>query len=443
MFYFRFIRYLLISVPLFAQIGAWVELPNAPVVSRFNDIEFLNENKGWAVNGWGQIYYTSDGGETWDLQFEDSETHFRSVGFFDELNGWAGNVGEGEFGATDTTNLYQTSDGGASWEPFDSFIGSKPKGLCGIQVLNDTVMYAVGRVRGPAFFAKTNDKGQNWFSFDFDQYVSVAGLIDLHFFNPDTGFVVGLTNSDHNLSRGIVLKTTNAGETWLPVFITSRSGEWAWKIDFPSKNVGYVSLQRNYESPIYFLKTLDGGETWVEMLFMEDYYFIQGIGFINDTLGWMGGNSSLPTYVTSDGGVTWSSAGFGSRINRLDFLSENTGYACGQTIYKYSNDLSVKYFENLSILPENPVINYPNPFNPSTTILAYVPESGPLQVSIINLAGRNIRSLYDDVVYEGESWKKIVWNGLDNNQIPVAGGIYFCRITNGKASINHKMILLK
>ena len=83
MFYFRFIRYLLISVPLFAQIGGWVELPNAPVVSRFNDIEFLNENRGWAVNGWGQIYYTPDGGETWDLQFEDSETHFRSVGFFD------------------------------------------------------------------------------------------------------------------------------------------------------------------------------------------------------------------------------------------------------------------------------------------------------------------------------------------------------------------------
>ena len=64
-----------------------------------------------------------------------------------------------------------------------------------------------------------------------------------------------------------------------------RSGEWAWKIDFPSDSVGYVSLQRNYESPIYFLKTIDGGETWNEMLFMNDYYFIQGIGFINDTLG--------------------------------------------------------------------------------------------------------------------------------------------------------------
>ena len=194
--------------------------------------------------------------------------------------------------------------------PFDDFTGPSPQGLCGIQVINDTTMYAVGRVRGPAYFTKTVDRGETWISYDFDQYVSVAGLIVLHFFNPDTGFIVGLTNIDHEDSRGIVLKTTDGGETWMPSFITSRSGEWAWKVDFPSESVGYVSLQRNYESPIYFLKTIDGGETWNEMLFMNDYYFIQGIGFINDTLGWMGGNSSLPTYVTSDGGETWNSAGF-------------------------------------------------------------------------------------------------------------------------------------
>ena len=138
----------------------------------------------------------------------------------------------------------------------------------------------------------------------------------------------------------------------MPSFITSRSGEWAWKIDFPSYSVGYVSLQRNYESPIYFLKTIDGGETWNEMLFMNDYYFIQGIGFINDTLGWMGGNSSLPTYVTTDGGETWNSAGFGSRVNRLEFIDQNIGYACGQTIYKYTDALSIGNEENVySILP--------------------------------------------------------------------------------------------
>ena len=92
---------------------------------------------------------------------------------------------------------------------------------------------------------------------------------------------------------------------------------------FPSKNVGYVSLQRNYESPIYFLKTVDGGATWDEMLFMNDYYFIQGIGFIDENLGWMGGNSSYPTFVTTDGGQL-GSADFGSRVNRLDFINNTS-----------------------------------------------------------------------------------------------------------------------
>ena len=96
-----------------------------------------------------------------------------------------------------------------------------------------------------------------------------------------------------------------------------------------------------------------------------------------------------------------------------------------------------------SILPDTPVINYPNPFNPSTTIVTYIPESGLLQVSVIDILGRNIRMLYNDVIYEGESWKNIVWDGLDNNRRAVPGGVYFCQIKNGQSSMNHKMILLK
>ena len=427
----------------FSQIGNWVELPNAPVVTRFNDIQFLNENKGWAVNGWGQIYHSPDGGETWEMQFEQTNSHFRSVGFFDELNGWVGNVGEGEFGATDSTNLYYTEDGGMSWSPFNDFSGPSPNGLCGIQVISDSVLYAVGRVRGPGFFVKTSDKGANWTSYNFSQYVSVAGLIDLHFFSPDTGFIVGLTDADHNQSRGIVLKTTDGGETWMPVHISSRLGEWAWKIHFPSKNVGYVSLQRNYESPIYFLKTVDGGATWDEMLFMNDYYFIQGIGFIDENLGWMGGNSSYPTFVTTDGGHNWSSADFGSRVNRLDFINNNIGFACGETIYKYTSNLGTFVKNELAKFPENPVINYPNPFNPSTTISVYVPETGILKVSIIDLLGKEIITLHNAWVNEGESSRKIVWNGLDNNKSQVPGGVYFCVIQNGHSIVNHKMLMLK
>ena len=109
-------------------------------------------------------------------------------------------------------------------------------------------------------------------------------------------------------------------------------------------------------------------------------------------------------------------------VARDKSIDQNIGYACGQTIYKYTDALSIGNEEKVySILPDTPVINYPNPFNPSTTIVTYIPESGLLQVSVIDLLGRNIRMLYDDMIYEGESWKEIVWDGLDNNRRKVPG----------------------
>ncbi len=436
------IIYLFSVTLIFSQPGEWIELPNAPVVSRFNDIYFVNENQGWTVNGWGQIYHTPDGGNSWDLQFNQMNSHFRSIGFFDSMNGWAGNVGLGEFGALDTTKLYKTSNGGETWEPFDDFIGPEPTGICGLQVVNDTTMYAVGRVRGPAFFTKTMDQGETWISYDLSDLA--AGLIDLYFFDPDTGFIIGLTNESHSESSGIVLRTVDGGESWEPMIITSRQGEWAWKISFPSRQVGYVSLQRNNEAPIYILKTLDGGEIWEERLFSENYYFVQGIGFVNDTLGWIGGNSSNPSYVTTDGGISWNSAGFGSRMNRVQFINHNVGYACGRTVYKYSNTLNINSDKNTkSILPENPVINYPNPFNPSTTILVYLPESGSVNISIIDILGRTVRTLINEKLFEGETWQEVLWDGKNNQKKQVPGGIYFCRILNGATIIQHKMILIK
>ena len=95
----RLIAFLFFSKAIiFGQVNQWVELPNSPEASRFNDIYFLNNNLGWAANGWGQIYFTNDGGLTWTLQIEQGQTHFRAITFLDEFRGWAANVGVGEVG---------------------------------------------------------------------------------------------------------------------------------------------------------------------------------------------------------------------------------------------------------------------------------------------------------------------------------------------------------
>jgi photosystem II stability/assembly factor-like uncharacterized protein len=429
---------------LFAQ--TWQTLSNVPILTRYNDVYFVTAQLGWIVNGSGQIYRTADGGASWQKQFDKSAAHFRSIGFFDAQHGWAGNVGPGEFGATDTTTLYQTNDGGQTWLPMNSFIGPKPRGLCGMHVVNDSVICAVGRVRGPAFFARTIDRGQTWRSQDMSAFA--AGLIDVYFFHPDTGMAVGLTNVTHNNSSGVILYTSDGGATWAKRFLTARSGEWCWKISFPSRSVGYVSLQRNSATPIYFLKTADGGDTWQEKLFSNSYYFVQGLGFVDEQNGWIGGNSSFPSYQTKDGGETWQSAGFGASMNRVRFLGDTLGYAVGRVVYKYTKTathVAARAHEtpNAFALAQN----YPNPFsgrslaNASTTIRFHLPKRSNVRIKVFDVMGREITQLVHETREAGEH--VVRWDAADREGNAVRPGIYFYSVAANDFSATRKMVVME
>ena len=434
---------LLLGAALFAQQGDWTVLPNAPVTSRHNDVWFISPDEGWVVNGNGEIHHTGDGGNTWTLQFQKLDAHFRSVGFLNDSNGWAGNVGAGEFGTTDPVPLYHTADGGINWDPFTTFTGPTPAGICGMNVVDDSTIVAVGRVRGPAFFVRTTDGGATWTSRDMSAHA--AGLIDVKFFHPDTGFAVGLTNSDHSQSSGVVLYTEDGGQTWVPRYTSPRTGEWCWKLTFPTRQVGYASLQRNSNTPIYFLKTLDGGRTWASKQFRATYYFVQGLGFVDELNGWIGGNSSEPVYETTDGGETWQSAGFGTRVNRLRFLGDTLGYAVGQTVYKYTRTVTgVGEAGNRGTgEPETFVLaqNYPNPFNPTTRIEFGLDRAEWVTLAVYNVRGGRIATLVDGPRAAGRY--PVEWNGTDEAGGPVASGIYFYRMTAGDQVRTRKMMLLK
>lgn len=418
----------------------WQTFTNVPTISRYNDVFFVTPARGWIVNGSGQIHRTTNGGLSWQKQFEQAITHFRSIGFIDSLHGWAGNVGPGEFGATDTTALYQTNNGGQTWTPMPAFQGPKPRGLCGMHVVNDSVICAVGRVRGPAFFTKTTDRGQTWYAKDMSAYA--AGLIDVYFFHPDTGIAVGLTNVDHNSSRGVVLYTTDGGETWEKRLTTARTGEWCWKVSFPSRRVGYASLQRNNETPIYFLKTTDGGITWQEKLFSNSYYFVQGIGFVDEQNGWIGGNNSNPTYKTTNGGETWQSAVFGGRVNRIRFLGDTLGYAVGNTVYKYTAK-ATHVTQRPQETPSNFLLaqNYPNPFNPSTTIRFTLSQPALVNIMVYDINGREVERLLDQPRAAGEH--TITWDAIDREGNAAPSGVYWYTIRTEHFTGAKKMVLVR
>lgn len=85
--------------------------------------------------------------------------------------------------------------------------------------------------------------------------------------------------------------------------------------------------------------------------------------------------------------------------------------------------------------------NYPNPFNPSTTITYSVPARCHVAIHIFDVAGNIVRSLLDAEQPPGRY--TIRWDGLSDRGHEVASGTYFCRLTAGKQSLSRKMLLMR
>lgn len=86
--------------------------------------------------------------------------------------------------------------------------------------------------------------------------------------------------------------------------------------------------------------------------------------------------------------------------------------------------------------------NFPNPFNPSTQIVFYLPESGDIRLKILNLRGQLVRNLIQNNRNAGKNC--ITWDGRNETGEFVSNGIYFYRLIYGHhESLIRKMILIK
>ena len=85
--------------------------------------------------------------------------------------------------------------------------------------------------------------------------------------------------------------------------------------------------------------------------------------------------------------------------------------------------------------------NFPNPFNPTTTVRYDMAKSGAVSIKIFNIKGQLVKTLYSGVKAGGTH--SITWDGKDNGKRDVSSGVYFLRMdTNGYAS-TRKMLLMK
>ena len=96
------------------------------------------------------------------------------------------------------------------------------------------------------------------------------------------------------------------------------------------------------------------------------------------------------------------------------------------------------------ILPREFVLegNYPNPFNPETVIPLKVPEEASVELSIYNLLGSKVITLFNGRLNTGRHLFK--WNGRNNGDVLMPSGVYFYQVQTGDgARFTRKMILLR
>ena len=85
--------------------------------------------------------------------------------------------------------------------------------------------------------------------------------------------------------------------------------------------------------------------------------------------------------------------------------------------------------------------NYPNPFNPKTTIEYGIPSESNVRLVIFDILGREVLTLLDE--FQKPGYKSILWDGKDSFGNSVSAGMYFYVLEVGRKKEIMKMVLLK
>ena len=137
---------------------------------------------------------------------------------------------------------------------------------------------------------------------------------------------------------------------------------------------------------------------------------------------------------------TPSQAGFSSGLLRV---ISNDPVPDTLDIYLSGIGEGVSGIEDIATLPKTFEVhqNFPNPFNPTTTINFELPRSSAVKLVVYNLVGQRVRTLVNSQIEAGRH--RVIWDGRNDSGFSVASGIYIYRFEAENYSKVMKMILMK
>jgi hypothetical protein len=132
-------------------------------------------------------------------------------------------------------------------------------------------------------------------------------------------------------------------------------------------------------------------------------------------------------------------------VSGCDFVADSVDYTdaffnsmddCIETCVLVSNDET-----NQLPITLNLYNNFPNPFNPITTLRYDLPEDVLVNITIYDMMGSQVKTLVNDSQTAG--YKSIQWNATNDRNEPVSAGLYLYTIQAGEIRQTKKMVLLK
>ncbi len=387
----------------------WKELYSSNIEA-FRSIYFTDANNGWAVGGnasdlSGLIYNTTDGGNHWNLQLNDSSRYLNSVCFVNNLIGWAGGF----------NRIIKTTDGGKTW------VSQYTSEISSIYFIDENNGWAVSYNE----IINTTDGGNHWYLFN-------AGIgnsntyYTVFFRNKMIGFIGG---------NGFILKTSDGGNNWV-------------KASGPIKDICSISFSDSLNGTAIsnggaIFKTTDGGDSWMIIQDANYQNYFSSISYRDSKHGIIVGKYGVMLY-TNDGGNSWAQGENPTiaSLNSIFFIDSTSGWVVGNNgaILKYNggNNLSSIYNKSQANSLNKFYLsqNYPNPFNPSTKIEYKITSPGIVSITIYDILGQKIKTVIDEYKSSGNYSLTV---DLSN----YSSGVYFYKIQENNFIQVKKMVLIK
>jgi photosystem II stability/assembly factor-like uncharacterized protein len=230
--------------------GANWNQQTAPPTNSYYSIFFTDTQNGWASGYSGKIIHTSDGGNNWVEQSSGSNRFLLDLFFLNPDTGWISGGDHGTFPSfINHREILFTSNGGNTW--ISQYNQSNEAWLYSIYFLDNNDGYATGEVGA---IMHTSNGGNNWTE---ETTLFAHEFLDIFFTNENNGWVVGQFLGLPHVS--VIFNTTDGGVTWDS--LTFGMDENLASIYFADDLNGWAVGGTSTQSSIYH--TTNGGINWL------------------------------------------------------------------------------------------------------------------------------------------------------------------------------------